>query len=677
VPRRPRRPDYAEGNQRPLFMPDSDWKVQPLPDLRNLKEIGLDTETKDEGLKAGRGPGWVYKAGYVSGFSVAWGGMGHEQAAYFPLRHPESENIDLDAANRWLHDHRHLRWVMQNAPYDLGWLRADFDIMPPVSVDDTTAMSVMLDTNHTSYNLDAIAKRCGVPGKDETLLREYASVTGLNPKSDIWRMPAKYVGPYGGDDALAALRCGRVMRPLINDEGSHDAYQVEMDLIPLIQEMRWRGIRIDMDYAERSLKELYRLRDEAFTELNAKLGERVGIEEIGKNTWLTKVFDAHGISYPRTAATSRFPNGQPSFSAGIIGWMHKHEHWLPTLIVKADKYHNAASKFLQGYIIDYCHKGRLHATINQFMNEDDEGARRGTRSHRFSFSDPPLQQMPSRDEEFKQLIRGCFLPEIGEKWGRIDYSQQEYVLMVHFAYRLKLTKAAEFAQRYRDNPKTDFHKLVQEWTGLDRIPAKQASFAKAYGAAIKKFALLLGQSEQEAEKVMTKYDAEVPFVGELAEECKRFAGRRGWIKLIDGARLHYTLWEGPWLGWEEKKAALAVGHNLAPCSLEEAQARASNEMHPWYQGKLRRADTRKALNGLIQGSAARQTKRAMRDCWRAGIVPLIQIHDELGISAPNEAYGSRVAELMRETIKLEIPVSADCDYGSNWANAKYNWEEAK
>ena len=671
-----RKPDYANGNQRPLFVPEATWEPKPLPDLRRVKEIGLDTETKDEGLQAGRGPGWVYRAGYVAGFSIAWGPEGQEQKAYFPLRHPESENVDLDAARRWLEDHRHLRWVMQNAPYDLGWLRTEFNLTPPEVLDDTTAMSVMLDTNELSYSLDAIASRCGVPGKDETLLNEYAAVTGFHPKTDIWRMPVQYVAPYAEDDALATLRCARSMRPQILEEGSGAAYQIEMELIPLIQEMRWRGIRIDLDHAERSKAELLRLRDEAFQTLSERLGRRVGMEEIGRSKWLAEVFEGEGIQYPRTAATTRFPDGQPSFTAGVTGWMHKHEHWLPQLIVKADKFNNAAEKFIQGYIIDYAHRGRLHASINQFMSEDEAtGARVGTRSHRFSFSDPPLQQMPSRDPDFKSMIRGCFLPEPGERWCRIDYSQQEYVLMVHFAYRMRLRKAVEFAQRYRDNPKTDFHKLVIEWTGLERTPAKQASFAKAYGAAIPKFALLLGRPEAEAREIMEKYDAEVPFVGELAEQCKRLAGRRGWIKLIDGARLKYPFWEGPWMDWVAKKEATARGCNLDPCRLEEAQRRASTPDHPWFQARLRRADTRKAMNGLIQGSAARQTKKAMRDCWQAGIVPLIQIHDELGFSVDNAATGEEAARLMREAIKLEIPVSADCEFGPNWAEAKMSWED--
>ena len=684
-----RKPNYDNSARQLLPSPESNWTPpKELPDLRYVKEFGIDTEEKDEGLTGGQGSGWVYRAGHMAGFSVAWGSIGREQGIYVPLAHPETQNFNRENVRQWLIDHRHVRWIMHNAPYDLGWFRAEFDLDPPEQIDDTTALAIMLDENWLSYQLGEVAKRCGLPGKNEFLLKEAAAFYGFHPKRDLWNMPAKYVGPYAEDDALATLRIARQLRPQIIEEGIQDAYQTEMELIPLVQEMRHRGIRIDLDHAERSRDELYRRRDAAFQELSQRLnGRKVGMEEIGRTAWLQQVFDEQGITYPRTAPTSRFPDGQPSFTAGVLGWMHLHPHWLPQLIVKADRYHNAASKFLQGYIIDYTHKGRLHASINQFLSEDEEGRRSGTRSHRFSYSDPPLQQMPSRDPEFKEYIRGCFLPEQGEAYCRIDYSQQEIRLMVHFAHLARLStdklsatataKVAVAVQRYNDDPNTDFHKIVAEWTGLtspeQRYSVKQASFAKAYNASMPKFAKLIRKSEAETQEIWDKYDKELPFVTELNEKCRNLANRRGFIRLIDGARMHYPLWEGPWLDKEARRAATQAGHTLTPCRLAEAQRRMSNPEHPWADGRIRRADTRKAMNALIQGSAARQTKKAMLDCWKAGIVPLIQIHDELGLSAAGKEIGEKAAEIMRNAIPLTIPAAADPEYGESWANAKLSW----
>jgi DNA polymerase I-like protein with 3'-5' exonuclease and polymerase domains len=676
-----RKPDYMDGGQLPMFVPNSNW-VRPatLPDLRNVKEIGIDSETRDDGLRAKRGPGWVYHNGRVVGFSVAWG----ETAQYFPIEHPDTDNFDRDAVRRWLNDHRHLRWVFQNAPYDLGWFWASFDLEPPEQIDDITGMAVMLDQNQLEYNLDAIAKRCGVPGKDMSLLKEAASVYGFSARADIYRLPAKYCGEYAASDALATLRAARVMRPLLAQEGTGGAYQLEMDLIPLIQKMRIKGIAVNVDHAEQTKTELLQRRDNIFTELAQKLGERVGMEEIGRTKWLERVFDAEGIKYPRTASTSRFPEGQPSFTAGSTGWMHKHEHWLPRLIVNADRYNNAASKFVQGFIIDYAHHGRLHASIDQFLFEEDGGGKRGTRTFRFAYSFPALQQMPKRDAELKQLVRGCFVPDPGCLWGRVDYEQQEFRLIVHFANLMGFNKSRQAAQRYIDDPTTDFHNLVADLTGLDRKSAKDVNFAKAYGAGIPKFAGMTNMSLADAERVMNQYDEEMPFVKQLGAECTKLAGKRGYIKLIDGARIHFPFWEGPWMEKEERNAALATGKPMHPCRLPEAEARCADPAHPWHGKRIRRADVRKAMNALIQGSAARQTKMAMRDCYRAGIIPQLQVHDELNNSFASQKEGEQMAQSMRDTLPLTIPMGADVEWGYNWARAEKDkksnygatWDEA-
>ena len=89
-----------------------------------------------------------------------------------------------------------------------------------------------------------------------------------------------------------------------------------------------------------------------------KLGANVGIAEIGRAKWLAETFDQQKIKYPRTE------KGNPSFPAGTAGWMAKHPHWLPQLIVKADKYNNAAVNFLETYILGHVIRGRVHAEIH-------------------------------------------------------------------------------------------------------------------------------------------------------------------------------------------------------------------------------------------------------------------------------------------------------------------------
>jgi DNA polymerase-1 len=423
----------------------------------------------------------------------------------------------------------------------------------------------------------------------------------------------------------------------------------------MVLEMRRRGIRIDTAKAEHARDLILHKRDAEFAELSSRLGTNVAMEEIGRTEWLAATFDQHKIAYPRTE------KGNPSFTAGNSGWMPKHPHWLPQLIVKAKKYNNAAINVLETYILGHAVNGRIHAEIHPHRGESD-----GTKSFRFSYSNPPLQQMPSRDKELGPLIRRVFLPEEGEVWAEPDISQQEFRLLVHCATAQGLRKAKEAAERYLHAPDTDFHQLVAELTGLDRDLAKAVNFAKIYGAGIEKFAAMIGKPAVEARAIRARYDRELPFVNQLAKRSEYIAARQGYIELYDGARRHWDSWEAPAVAWTK---------GMGPCSRQEAERRVADPDHPWYRRRLRRADTYTALNALIQGSAARQTKLWMRAVWREGIVPLLQMHDALECSVSSREQAELVARLGEEAVQLNVPMRVDLKFGRSWGDAKKTWEE--
>jgi DNA polymerase I-like protein with 3'-5' exonuclease and polymerase domains len=643
----------------------SDWQPLPaLPDLRRVGTIALDTETKDGGLLNARGPGWPWGDGYIAGVSAAYRAEGTIRAHYFPIRHPDSQNFDPANVFQWVRDHvaAGVRFVTQNGLYDWGWLRADAGIVMPPSeqLEEIGALATMVDENRYQYGLAALCAWRGLPGKDEALLRQAVKACGVkvtkkNPaQAHIWRLPAHLVGPYAEADAVSTLALFESLDPVLDQENTRGAYRLEVDLLPLVHEMRRRGIRIDITAAEQARELLLRKRDAVFVELSAKLGANVSMEEIGRTDWLAETFDVYGITYPRTA------KGRPSFTAGSTGWMHKHPHWLPPLIVKADKYNNAAVNFLETYILGHAVNGRVYAEIHP--HRSDEG---GTRSLRFSYSNPPLQLMPAHDAELAPLIRGVFLPEEGEVWAKPDLSQQEFRFVAHYSARHKLPGANNAVVRYRDDPNTDYHGYAAEITGLERTSAKAVNFATIYGAGARKFAQMVGKSEAEAREILERYHRELPFVSKLTEQCERAARFKGYLTLYDGARRHFNHW-APGGKWEK---------GAGPCEREEAIRRIQDPGHPWYGRKLYRADTRKALNALIQGSAARHTKLWMRACWREGIVPLLQMHDSLDCSVSSREQAELVARLGCEAVTLEVPMQVDLKYGRNWGDACHTWEE--
>jgi RecA-family ATPase len=245
-------------------------------------------------------------------------------------------------------------------------------------------------------------------------------------------------------------------------------------------------------------------------------------------------------------------------------------------------------------------------------------------------------------------------------------SQQEFRFITHYAAQHKLTRAQEAVERYRNDPASDFHSLVAEMTSIERASAKSVNFAKAFGAGIRKFAAMIGKPENEARAIYNRYDRTLPFVHQLAKRCQHLAARQGYLELYDGARRHWADWVPP-VEWTK---------GAGPCAREEAERRINDPSHPWYRkGPLRHADTHKAMNALIQGSAARHTKLWMRAVWREGIVPLLQMHDCLDLSVSSPEQAERVAQLGREAVKLEVPIEVDLKYGRTWGDAKHTWAE--
>jgi DNA polymerase I-like protein with 3'-5' exonuclease and polymerase domains len=350
----------------------------------------------------------------------------------------------------------------------------------------------------------------------------------------------------------------------------------------------------------------------------------VGMEEIRRAAWLKEKHDNAGIKYPL------LKTGAASFQGGNRGWMTYHPHPLPKLVAQARKYDEAANKFLGKYILEHIIDGRIYAGINPHRGEHGEGAVTG----RFSYDNPPLQQMPKHNEELAPKMRRCFLPEEGEQWVTLDASQQELRLMVHFGELAGFSRAKEAGDKYRSDPTTDFHQMVADMTGLPRKVAKTINFANTYGAGIYLLSLMLGKTEEETRTIKAQYNRELPFIKELSEECQKRATERGYLVLYGGARRHWPVEDGQ------------------PVRVY------------------------RAMNSLIQGSAARHTKLWMRACWNEkAVLPRLQLHDALECSVADRAQAEHVRRLGREVVSnLTIPMLIDANAGPNWGEAKEKWE---
>jgi DNA polymerase I-like protein with 3'-5' exonuclease and polymerase domains len=317
------------------------------------------------------------------------------------------------------------------------------------------------------------------------------------------------------------------------------------------------------------------------------------------------------------------------------------------MIAKAREINKAHTTFIDT-ILKFTHKGRIHADINPIRS--DQG---GTVTGRFSYANPNLQQIPARNKELGPMIRSLFLPEVDHKWGCFDYSQQEPRLVVHYAattepicFDESVTKIVEEFK----NDSVDFHKTVAIMAGISREQAKTINLGLFYGMGKAKLQAELGlNTKAEAEKLFNQYHDNVPFVKELMNKTSQFAQTSGSIGTLLGRRCRFNKWEPATFGMH------------TAMSFEEAE-------RTYGRGRIRRAMTYKALNKLIQGSAADMTKKAMLDLYNEGIIPHIQIHDELDISVIDDNHAKKIVEIMENAVTLAIPNKVDYESGETWGD---------
>jgi DNA polymerase I-like protein with 3'-5' exonuclease and polymerase domains len=623
---------YHYQHETEWVMPDS------FPDLSDALLIAIDLETYDPGLNE-TGAGWATGNGYIIGIAVAVEGA----SWYFPIRHANGGNLDARMALRWLADvcsNPNCTYVFHNAMYDVGWLRREgIEIVGTIA--DTMVAAPLLDENRFSYSLNNLGFDYLNERKDERALREAAKEMGLNPKSEMYKLPAHFVGRYAEQDAALTLRLWIHLRGLIVAEEMSSIFDLEMRVLKVCLAMRARGVRVNLDKAERVKHKLH-LQE-------ASLLERVRDETgVDVNVWaaasVAKVFDHLNIPYPRTPKS-----GAPSFTKNFLA---THPHPLAKAIVKARELNKARTTFIDS-ITKHTINGRIHADIHQLRS--DEG---GTVTGRFSYSNPNLQQIPARDGEISPLIRGLFIPEEGCQWGSFDYSSQEPRIVVHYSQIMDLDGAGKFTTAYHEDPRTDFHQLAADIVGVPRKQAKTINLGLFYGMGVNKLGEQLGLDINAAKDLFKTYHDKVPFVRGLTEAVAKTADKRGVIRTLLGRRCRFGLWEPKTFGV----------HKGLP--LEEAR-NTYGETTP-----LKRAYTYKALNRLIQGSAADQTKKAMVDLYEAGILPMIQIHDELALSVESKEQGQRIMEIMQNCVELHVPSVVDAELGPSWGEATLSLDDA-
>ena len=612
-----------------IFKPQTEWlPPQDFPNLLKYDEIAIDLETKDPDLKT-MGSGSITGRSKIVGIAVAVEGW----SGYYPIAHEGGGNMDIRMVLKWFQGvlNTPATKIFHNAMYDVCFIKAaGLKINGPIV--DTMIAGSLVDENRFRYDLGSMGRDYLGVGKNEAVLKETAELWGVDPKSEMYKLPAMYVGEYAEQDANLTLKLWQEMKKQMYHEDVEDIFKLETELFPCLVDMRFLGVRVDTEAA-------YELKQQLLTEEKEclhKVKKETGVDaQIWAARSIAQVFEKLRLPFDRTEKTN-----SPSFTKNFL---QNHPHPLVKQIARAREINKSHTTFIDT-ILKHQHKGRIHAEINQIRS--DSG---GTVTGRFSYNNPNLQQIPARNKELGPRIRSLFIPEQNCQWGCFDYSQQEPRLVTHYASLDGLYGVDEVLNSYNEG-EADFHQIVSDMADIPRDQAKTINLGLFYGMGKNKLQAELGVSKEDAEDLFRTYHDKVPFVKMLMESVMRRAQDKGRVRTLLGRRCRFNLWEPNQFGIHK-----ALPH-------EEALAE--------HGPGIKRAFTYKALNKLIQGSAADMTKKAMVELHKEGITPHIQVHDELDISVINPLEAAKIKDIMENAVDLEIPNKVDYESGKNWGEIK-------
>lgn len=663
--------------QLPLFEIPSDWSPPSLGDLpswADAKRVGIDTETNDRFLKQ-LGPG-VRRGAYICGISFA---IEDGPKYYVPIRHEGGDNVDVEGALRYFRDQAKVfkgDLVGANLQYDLDFLAEEGIWFEHVRYfRDIQIADPLINELHLSYSLQNIANRQGLPGKDETKLREAAVAYGIDAKSGMWRLPARYVGRYAEQDAYEPLAILRRQEREIDEQDLWNVYNLESQVLPVLVKMRRRGVKIDQDRLSGIETWSIDQEFEALAKVKHLTGVSIAVGDVWKADAFAPALEAIGVRLEKTST------GKPSIRKDVLTSIN---HPVADALLWARKVNKLRTTFAQS-IRTHLTNGRIHCTFNQIAVDDGSGDEdgngggiKGARYGRLSCANPNLQQQPSRDE-FAARWRSIYIPDT-DLWACMDYSQQEPRWTTHYAEVMNLPRAFEAAQRYRDDPDTDNHdmmtRIVFGDAAVDAMNKAEFKSARStckiiylglcYGEGGAKlcrdlnlptrWAVVPGtaggysqiqyfENQREAQvaardipnpriyeaaglegqEILDKFNGNAPFIKKLAKAAETRAKKHGVIVTAGGRKCHFA-----------------------------TDAQGNFEY------------THKALNRLIQGSSADQTKTAMVELDAAGYDLQLQVHDEIDMSVINRQQAEDAAVIMRECMKSGVPFKVDVEVGPSW-----------
>lgn len=724
------------GTYIPPIFGETKWRppkwdqLPPMSAWASAKRAGFDYETKDQELRE-LGPGCRRPGNHTVGYSFSlWDErepVSQWPRFYVPYAHGTDmdensriDNVDYDA-KAYLKDAMkafHGDLVGANLAYDIDWGMTDgIDFSSVHRFCDVLIADPLLYELHDEYSLEAVGiRRIGL-GKDEAHLRKAAREYGVDPKSQMWSMPGRMIGPYAEIDAVRPLQIYEVQLQAIESEGIEKCWDMECRLLPLLIKMTRKGVRVN----EQRLADIdtWCVRQETqalvdIAEWTAKEGkERVVIPQ-GESynvELMTKALRSAGLD----DLIGKTASGKDSVKKESL--QSEIDHPVAKAMARAHQVATVRTTFVTG-VKRHLINGRIHASFNQIRKTDDTtGDSSGVAYGRLSMSHVNMQNQPGNsrftgDNEMGPLWRSIYEAEPGEQWASKDLKQQEPKWSFHYGAMLEeaaqglhgiprgeLSKterlmvdvkgALALCAALQANPMLDTYEPIVDLAGVPRSKAKVIWLARAYGKGDAGLCKDLGLPTQQGVFSKDGYKW-VPVnspEGERAIAACRRRGEEPRAKEIAGP-------EGQALidKFDDGMSFLKISARLASDRGNERgyvtlldgrrchfKPNDPNNPRPgnWDDKGSGYDWTHKAFNRIIQGTAAWQTKAIMLGIDDAGYGDrlMLQVHDEVASSMPFGDEGVRmahaVADVMKTVVPMRVPTVVDIEMGPSWGESMF------
>lgn len=457
-------------------------------------------------------------------------------------------------------------------------------------------------------------------------------------KGGILDKPFSEIATYAGLDAKFTWLLWQYVEPALEKFGLEKVWRLEMDVLEALVYMEYAGAFIDrvgIQRLEKSLgKDLVDIEKKVFRELGRVVNldstpekQRIVYEERGHRPFAFTAGCKKIHPHDKDAHTDKC---KPSTKAEVLETYAGTDPVVAGLLEYAEtkKLHSTYAVSLIDLLTP---EGRLHANFKQH----------GTKTGRFSCSDPNLQNIPRRGDKAKK-IRSLFVAPPGHQLVVADYAALELRILAHYSKEPTLLDVfAVDGDPHAATAALIFGVTQEEVDEAMRDVGKTINFAIPYGAGPAGVAAQAGTTVKRAKEILNLHQKTQPRVYDFIDLVIKTARKRKppYVKTITGRRRYLpTMWA--------------------------------------HDKGLRRSAERQAVNTIIQGTGGDIIKMAMVKAHRElpeDMQMLLSVHDELMISVPDDRVEDGKAELQRimESIDvLRVPLKAEANAGLNWAEAK-------